>query len=469
MRILLVSLASTALWACDEDTPRSRVDAAPDAAPVDSGEVDAAPDAALPGDAAVEDAAPPDALPPDAAPPEPEVCNGQDEDGDGSIDEGVANICGGCGGLPAEGCQAWGISLIANSEGRLNPDAAVGLQGAAIGFSERDIEGATCTLLRQPATHPDAHLGQVSITTPRAMLNLGPVFDANRGGHRYFNNPETGPLLVHGPGDAVDVRAGGGLLVGAFELSSTAPAALLNVQGLDRTADLARALADDGPVELTWDPAPEAESGDIRLFVGGSAPVSTNIYYRSIRHYQLEARLADDGTLSLPAGFFGGGVAETAIWARIDRSRTVRLPLGPHSVELVVGRREQVQAGGRLDPVQDAPPFQITEPSPNVRDIEPGQPLRVTWGALPPGEGPLSVILTTFDSEVGEARQITCVVEDPSAGALELPADFTEVWPQGESDLRQLGLRWDLSTQTLPEPDRGTLTQSITVLLRLNP
>lgn len=471
MRTLTVLLA-LGLCACDDDPTRTRVEG--DAAPADQGP---APDGTFPDatapDGTIADAAPdqalPDAQPPDMGVVTPEVCNGADDDGDGTADEGVANICGGCGGLPPEGCQAWGINLIENPEGRMNPDSAVGLLGGAVGYSERRIEGATCTVLRQPATLPDAHLGQVNIDTPRAMLNLGPVYDANRGGNRYLNSPETGPLLVHGPGDLVQVRAGGGLLVGAFMLESTAPGALANVQGLDRSADLARARADDGALELTWDAVPASEQGDIRFFIGGSVPVSTNIYYRSIRHYQLEARLVDDGQLALPAGFFGGGVAESAIWARIERSRTVQLPLGPHSVELVVGRRTQIQEGGRLDPAQDAPPFQLVEPSPNVRDIVPGAPLRVAWGELPTGDGPLSVILNTYDGAVDEARQIACVVDDPSVGAIELPAEFTEDWPQGENDQRQIGLRWDLSNQALPAPDQGTLTQSITVLLKLNP
>ncbi|MCB9549666.1 MAG: hypothetical protein H6706_27995 [Myxococcales bacterium] len=470
-RLLLLAL----LVGCDDGPARQRADAIVDAVDASADAAldaavppDAAPDAA-PDDAALDDAAPPDALPPDAAPPVPEVCNGQDEDADGLIDEGVANVCGGCGGLPAEGCQAWGIDLIEGVDGRLNPDRAVGLQGSAIGFSEREIEGASCAVIRQVGTLADAHLGQVTIESPRAMLNLGPVYDANRGGHRYLNNPETGPLLLHGPGDAVTARAGGGLLVAAFELSATAPAALADVQGLDRAADLARARADDSALELRWGTAPAAEQGDIRFFIGGSAPISTNVVYRSIRHYQLEATLVDDGELSLPAGFFGGGVAESAIWARLDRARAVRLPLGPHSVEMVVGRRTQIQEGGRLEPIADVPPFQIVDPSPNVRDIVPGEPLRVAWGELPPGDGPLVVALTTYDGERDESRQVSCLVPDPSVGAIELPAEFTEDWPMGEADLRQLSVRYDLAVQALPPPDRGQLTQSITVLLKLNP
>jgi len=34
-----------------------------------------------------------------------EVCNGVDDDWDGTTDEGVTNACGGCGGLPADACN----------------------------------------------------------------------------------------------------------------------------------------------------------------------------------------------------------------------------------------------------------------------------------------------------------------------------------------------------------------------------
>ena len=69
----------------------------------DSGSVDAEPllDSAISDDAST---------PIVRTTPEAE-CDGQDNDNDGSIDEGATNVCGGCGGLPPEGCQLWSINF----------------------------------------------------------------------------------------------------------------------------------------------------------------------------------------------------------------------------------------------------------------------------------------------------------------------------------------------------------------------
>jgi hypothetical protein len=472
-------LAALAAFGCDDDNPRQRaetpddmrVDAAGgDEGVSDGGVGDTGPmaDGALP-DAGSEmgaDLGPDLGIEPDLGPVEPEECNGLDDDRDGNIDEDVSNICGGCDLIPGDGCQAWQINLIQNDEGRLNPDRVVGLQGAALGFSEREIPNAMCTVFRQAGVNPDAHLGQVNIDTPLANLNLGPVFDDRRGSHRYLQTPELGPVPVHSEGDLVEVRAGGGLAVGMFTLDGTAPAPLESVDGLQLVADLARARVEDQPIQLRWPQAQADGRGDIRFFVGGSVPIFTNVVYRGIRHYQLDALLRDDGALDLPAGFFGGGVAESAIWARLDRSRTVRLPTGPHSVEMVIGQRQQIQEGGRLE-AEGMPPYQIVDPSPNERVITPGDPMRVAWEGLPPGEGPLTVVLTTSDGI--EAQQVACEVIDAELGEIELPGDFTEFWPADESALRQLTLRWDLSNTAMPAPDRGQLRQSMSVILRLEP
>lgn len=475
MRWMLLGLAATGLWACDDDNPRERVDPPVDDMGVDQGDAevvggDARVDGMVdpPDEGVVPDLGPDEGLIvlPDMGPVAPEECNGLDDDRDGTIDEDVSNVCGGCAGIPAEGCQAWQINLIEGPNGTLNPDRVVGLQGAALGFSERAIPNAICTVFRQPATHPDAHLGQVNIDTPQAMLNLGPVYEEQRGGHRYLNTPESGPIPVHDTGDQIDVRAGGGLAVGMFTLDAVAPASLEDVEGLQLVADLARARVDDSAASLTWPPAAAEDRGDIRFFVGGSVPIFTNVVYRGIRHYQLDGLLVDDGRLDLPAGFFGGGVAESAIWARLERSRTTRLPLGPHSIEMVIGQRQQIQEGGRLE-AEGEPPYQITDPSPNERVITPGEPTRIAWGALPEGEGPLTVVLTTSDGV--EAQQIACEVIDPMEGEIELPGDFTEFWPADEGALRQLTLRWDLSSTPFAAPDQGQIRQSMSVILKLEP
>ena len=43
--------------------------------------------------------------------PSPEVeCNALDDDDDGLVDEGVANLCGGCGPIRETGCQFWRVN-----------------------------------------------------------------------------------------------------------------------------------------------------------------------------------------------------------------------------------------------------------------------------------------------------------------------------------------------------------------------
>ncbi|MCA9544394.1 MAG: hypothetical protein KC613_08385 [Myxococcales bacterium] len=406
---------------------------------------------------------------PDVGPAEPEICDGQDQDQDGLIDEGVSNACGGCGGLPPEGCQAWRVSLVQNAQSTLVPDGVVGLTGAALGFSEQMIPGALCEILRIPASPVDAHLGQVNVDSPQANLNLGPVYDDRLGAHRYLNTPELGATTVHDAGDAVQVRAGGGLLVGPFDFTLTAPDRLAQVteDDLAPIADLAQGNR-DAPYTLTWAPGGDPRL-PVGLFIGGSRPIFRTSVYRGTDSYQIDGRLRDDGEFVLAPELFGGGLPESAIRVDLVRQAELRLPLGSHSVSAQIGQRLRLGRSGPLE--RDAErPFQITNPSPNVREIAPGEPLLVEWSALPPGAGPLTVTLILQDNAIPERRQISCVVDDPSLNALTLPAEFTaEFWPAGDTDVRILALRWDVFRAELPAPDRGTLVRSQTIQMDLEP
>ncbi len=461
---------------CDDSTPEreiqdaaptTRIDAEPDAEPPEPDAADASPpdpDDGVPVDAEVVE---PDAAP-DGPPPPPEECNGLDDDLDGEIDEGVANICGGCGGIPAEGCQAWRIEALQNSNDILNPDRVVGLLGGALGLSERDVDNARCTFFRTPAPQPEAHLGLVNIDTPRAALNLVPTSDEVFKRITYINSPALDPLQLFGSGEAIRVRAGGGSLVAGFEAEIVAPTLLGGIRSNDLRPLLERARGQgEGDVELTWEGVDEDST--LTLFVGGSLNLFTNVIYRAIQHYQLEARLVDDGEIVVPAALFGGGVPESAIRVYFERRRRVRRPFGPHLVEIGAGQRLQEAQGGNLDRM-DPPPFQIVEPSPNgERTIEPGEPLLIRWSELPEGEGPLSINLVMHDSVEQESRQVTCEVIDPSLGEATLPGEFTAIWPQGDDDVRQLSLRWDVASQALAPPDRGALVTALSVILKLAP
>ncbi len=471
MRMLFLALA-LALAGCDDggrtrDNPDEPDASAPPDAAAPDGDGARPPDSGPPTDAAVPDAAldgaPPD---PDAA-PVPELCDGDDDDGDGRIDEGVANICGGCGGLPPEGCQSWRVQLLRDEAGETDTNRVIGLSAGILAVSERRLEGADCEFIRVPAQHPDAHLGLVNVDAPEVTLNQVPDYDEQSGAHRYGNSPDLGRIRLYGDGDPLTVRAGGGRLVGAFRETLDAPAGLAGVSGEDLAPFAARARGEgDGPATLRWTPAADG-GGELRLFIGGSVGLFNRNVYRAIRHYQLDGVLQDDGELSLPPELFTP-VPQSAVWVHLTRQARLQKPLGPHGVEILAGQRVETRMSGALD-LDTTAPFDILAPSPNERRVTPGEPLEIRWSDPPAGTGPLVVTLTLVDGTNLEVRQLSCTVDDPAAGRLVLPGDATEAWPMGQGDLRQLSISYALADAPLPPPDRGSLTQSVTLLLRLEP
>lgn len=470
---------AAAAWGCDEEGGRARadlggegdgpppmidagfdaeVDAAPDA------EVDAAPDVAV--DAAVDGF-----VGPDLGPPEPESCNGIDDDQDDSVDEGVSNVCGGCGGIPPEGCQAWRVNLVQDPDGTLIAFRTVGLQAQVRGFSERMIDGATCEVLRlAESPDPDAHLGVVDIDASQAELDLVPTFDERLGTFSYDNSPELGRTPLHQGGETVEVRSGGGALVGPIEASVETPPVLGDVDEGELRAilDAARGEGDDGPLTLTWTTTRPTREQALRFFIGGSKPVfGPSNLYRGIEFYQLTARLRDDGEFSLDPTWLSPGVPQSSIWVYALREVVRRLPVGQHAVEIVAGQRFELrESGAAAAPADAVAPFDIVEPSPNTPEYVAGEPLTVRWGALPPGEGPLEVTLSYRDPLAGEQVQIGCVVDAPAGGALVLPAEFTEGLP--DDDFIQLSVRWEIVTHPVPAPDAGQFSRAVSMILRLD-
>lgn len=439
-----------------------------DAAPTDGAPPDAGPDAAP--DAA--DRGPTDdfALP-DFGPPMDEECNGEDDDLDGVIDEEVANICGGCGGLPPQGCQAWRINLVQDPAGTLLPFRTVGLQAQVQSRSRRVIPGADCDVLRlAEAPSPDAHLGVVAVDGSQADLNLVPTFEPAIGGFRYDNSPELGRTALYDGGETVGLLAGGGLLVGPFDAMIDAPPVLdgIGEEALRPILDAARGDAPAAPPSLTWTPAPPDRYTATRLFVGGSVPVfGATRLYRGIEFYQVDARLRDDGALTLDPALFGAGVPNSSIWVYAIREAVRRLPIGAHAVEIVAGQRIELRETGAAEPMEGAEaPFAILAPDPNAPEYTAGEPLEVMWGPLPDGDGPLQLSLAYRDPLAAEQVQIDCVIDDPADGALTLPAEFTEGLP--EDDFAQLTLRWGLDAVDLPAPDEGTWTRAVSMILRLD-
>lgn len=483
--LFCVALAATAAG-CD-DEPRTRADLG--GGPGDGPSMfDAALDAerdAIPGDAMPGDAMPdamPDALPdaavddsgfigPDLGIPMPEQCNGIDDDQDGSTDEGIANVCGGCGGIPPEGCQAWRINLVQDPDGTLIAFRTVGLQAQVLGYSERMIDGAACEVLRlAEAPDPDAHLGVVDIDASLATLHLVPRFDERLATITYDNSPELARTPLHTGNETIEIRTGGGALVGPFDLDLQTPPPLAGVdEGALRTLlEAARGEGDDGPLRLTWQTTRPTREQSVRVFIGGSKPVfGPSNLYRGIEFYQLDAQVRDDGEFTLDPTWLSPGLPESSVWVYALREVTRRLPIGQHAVEAVAGQRFELRATGAAAPPVDAvAPFAIVEPSPNTPEYTPGEPLTVRWDALPEGEGPLEVTLSYRDPLAAEQVQIGCLVEAPAAGLLVLPAEFTEGLPA--DDFAQLSLRWTLTSQVLAAPDAGRATRAVSMILRLD-
>lgn len=421
-----------------------------------------------PAGGAVSDAGPPA---PDASEGPPEVCNGEDEDGDGLIDEGVANLCGGCGGLPPEGCQSWRVDMTqtAADAQTLNPNRLVGLQGSVTSTVERDIEGGRCLFQRSLGPTPDAHVGIVTLTTPLRSLMQVPVYDGLSHSIRYDASPESGPVQLFADGQTIQVQAGGGQLVGGFDGTLPAP---LRITGLgdgelQGAIDVLRGARAE-PVTVHWAAGAGGDDGALRFFVGGSrSQFNRGGIYRGITYYQLDAQLVDDGALEIGPALSRFMLADSSIWVYLRRENVRRIILGPHAVELSAASRAELRASGNLE-AQDPPSFDILAPSPDVRRLTPGEPFEVRWSE-PPGDGPLVVSLVYGDADGAETNYVACEVGDPSAGRLVLPGEATLGWPDAPDATRLLSVRRDLATVDLPGPDRGRITYSFSLMLALEP
>lgn len=414
------------------------------------------------GNAPAMDASPPN---PDAA-GIPEECNGEDEDGDGRIDEGVANACGGCGGIPPGGCEAWSVNLVQDGDALLNPGRIIFLAARILGSSRFETTNATCDHIRIALTSdPDRTLGDVNVTSPEVLLNLVPGVHPATEQVTYDTDPPSDPLQLHRSGDRVRLQGTGGRGAGPFDLSVTAPETLMGLDpdALDPWIAASRGVAPDGPLTLNWG----AGTGDIRLYVGGSKQVfGLTPFYRGIEHYLLDLTLADTGTVNLPPDTFGEGSPNSSVWAYLARTRTRRLPLDQHAVAVEIGQRVELRATGANEEAM-MPPFQITSPSPNDRTVEAGVALPVQWSPLPEGPGPLMVQLVFRNRALSEQHVVTCEVSDPAAGGMEIPADVMAAWPDGD-DFRQVSLRWTRFSRPVDDVGEGSLSRATTMLLRLD-
>ena len=139
-----------------------------------------------------------------------DLCDNEDDDGDGRVDEGVANPCGGCGGIPPGGCQYWRIQLVADGEGLLSPRSTVGLAASFLGVSAVEVPNGECLIQRLRLTQSrDQHLGRVTLERDEERAVFTPEFDADVSAVLYQNDV-MGDWLGLSDGERVDIQAEGG-------------------------------------------------------------------------------------------------------------------------------------------------------------------------------------------------------------------------------------------------------------------
>lgn len=444
---------------------------------LDVGLFDAEFDATRPADSSLETGdqdVPPDGVAdvmqfPPPIEPSPEVaCNALDDDDDGLVDEGVANLCGGCGPIPETGCQFWRVNLVQDAESRLNPNRVVGLSGTILGTDVVEVDNGVCEIVQLVSRHTEgSDIGTVEIEGRPAPWTLTPVLDQRAGIYRYGPEEPVDDAPLFRDGDRVVISAEGGPLVDSFETEVVAPLGVADVAGFAPFFDALRAGPMGDLLRLAWR-SNLASNGQLKLYVGGSlVTFRERDNYQAIEHFILDGLLVDDGDLSLPSGFFGAGIPGSSIWIYLIREGGQRLVLGPHSVSIPIGRRVEARTQGGLSAL-DTPPFAIEQPAPQTGRVTPGEDLPVRWTELPEGPGPLELRFSSRNPESNIQTLVSCEVIDPMRGTAVLPARLTSEFSVSDDAFNQITLRWVKHRAQLPGPDRGTFEHSVSVILNLS-
>jgi hypothetical protein len=430
---------------------------------------------------------------------EEERCDGIDNDLDALTDEGVSNPCGGCGPLDEEvGCVAWRVNLVQTQSfadsssiepereinaGELDPQRLVTLSASVSFYEEFTVEGARCERYSASQSWEGARsFGDASLDTPRASLTLRP--NPTQPG-RYRALGEDDPFNIHRPQDEVNFAWDGWSnpavnppqpIIEPGELSLRSPELVRLatddelvrvIEALQRPED---ELATPEQVSLRWVAEPQGQEAGAPLtfYVGGSQSLLRSGAYQEIRHYLLSAQLFDDGRLDfeLPSEFRAPG---SAIWVYLERAHQVGAVQGEHPIFMRVGHRAERRssaAGGApsspvalelLNPLADQPEPDVTADG-----------LTVRWRLTDPGAPPERVVVSLILYDTLWTEQVACLVDDPSLGAITLPASRLGFWPTGPQSVRQLTLRADTKSLGFSYPDRGLLRRSDSLILRLS-
>lgn len=419
--------------------------------------------------------------------PQEEICDGEDNDLDALIDEGVSNPCGGC--LPWDervGCVGWRAQLIEtqvldsdhnSSAGALDSARLLSLNAAVTTYERFEIEGAECVRYGSPqAWSPTRSVGTVTLDTSLVSLSLVP--NPQQLG-RYQVLGEEGSFVIHEPDDLIEISWEGetqneiDFEGGSLELLSPPFVTLATERELDRIAD--QLISDDQTLDaelsLRWVAHPRGDQAGppLTFYIGGSQSLFQRDAYRAIKHYQLVGTLFDDGRLDfiLPRTLRAPG---SSVWVYLERTQTANIVLERvHPMSARAGHRIEARGRSEVDPASIPALLTLTEPSPVGPDPEvSAEGLRVAWRLDDPTKPPIQLLLSLILYDQSRSEQLTCEILDPSVGRLVIPAERLTYWPTGPQSLRQLTLSANEESLSLTFPDRGQLRAAVSHILRLS-
>lgn len=407
----------------------------------------------------------------------PEIlCDGNDDDADQKVDEGIANPCGGCLAMDDLGCEAWVFDFVQDETQLLNPSRIVGLSAKILQASTFETENANCETYVLPRT-TQSHLGVIHVDVMRDLnqnmntLDLIPTYDQNRGRYNYLSSDNEISKQLYQAGDLISASWPGDRdqLLGTGAISVLAPLGLeesddiaLN-QILDRYRTDGSNMPNSDPIR--WTPK---NQGLFSMYVGGSRQLFNQGNYRGIHHYLLSALLEDDGVLDLPPDLISPELGSSAVWAYFQRYQRTWLDLGRGSVEAFAGQQRSVRRSANGMSIE-TPLFDIISPSPANPTINPNADLQVEW-SRPRAfvMDPKATMIVSLLLYAQEARQIICEIKSQDLTQITIPSRYLSPWPTGADALRQLTVRWVKKTYDLSLPDVGGYDESYSLILQLN-
>ena len=192
--------------------------------------------------------------------------------------------------------------------------------------------------------------------------------------------------------------------------------------------------------------------------------------YRKIAHAQMNVVLEDDGYFDWPAELVD--LPLRSHWVYLDRSQIQWVDFGPHSLQTQISARNEFRTS--IDPLQSRfmdqvdQNFMIISPSPENPQVQPQNGLEISWtqGSIPQGPVGRMPLISLIFKDNQRTDLILCELET-SSNRLLLPSEAFSFWPIGSQSIRQLTLRNTFKEIIFESPDRGQLTQGVSLILQL--